>query len=58
VSLLQPEQRTLVDESGMIKTKMGNTIDQKMVAVAWIPLYDTTPYFFHHGSPYFILLGG
>jgi hypothetical protein len=40
--LLQPEQRTLVDESGMIRTQMGITIDQKMVAVAWNALYDTT----------------
>jgi hypothetical protein len=38
-----PEQRTLVDESGMIRTQMGSTIDQKMVAVAWDALYDTTP---------------
>jgi hypothetical protein len=37
------EQRTLVDESGMIRTQMGSTIDQKMVAVAWGTLYDTTP---------------
>jgi hypothetical protein len=28
--LLQPEQRTLVAESGIIRTQMGNTIDQKM----------------------------
>jgi hypothetical protein len=33
--LLQPEQRNVVDESGMIRTQMGSTIDQKMVAVAW-----------------------
>jgi hypothetical protein len=32
--LLQPEQRTLVDESGMVRTQMGSTIDQKMVAAA------------------------
>jgi hypothetical protein len=31
--LPQPEQRSLVHESGMIRTQMGNTIDQKMVAV-------------------------
>jgi hypothetical protein len=42
VSLLQPEQRALVDESRMIITQMGNRIDQKMVAVAWNALYDTT----------------
>jgi hypothetical protein len=41
--LLQPEQRTLVDKSGMIRVQMGSTIDQKMVAVAWDALYDTTP---------------
>jgi hypothetical protein len=41
--LLQPEQRTLVDKSGMIRAQMGSTIDQKMVAVAWDALYDTTP---------------
>jgi hypothetical protein len=35
VSLLQPEQRTLVDELGTIRTQMGSTIDQKMVAVEW-----------------------
>jgi hypothetical protein len=35
--LLQPEQRTLVDELGMIITQMGIAIDQKMAA-----LYDTT----------------
>jgi hypothetical protein len=33
--LLQPEQRTLVDESGLIKTQMGSTVNQKMVIVAW-----------------------
>jgi hypothetical protein len=33
--LLQPEQRNVVDESGMIRTQMGSTIDQEMVAVAW-----------------------
>jgi hypothetical protein len=43
VSLLHPEQRILVDESGMIITEMGSTIDQKMVAVAWDALYNTTP---------------
>jgi hypothetical protein len=31
--LLQPEQRILVDESGMIRTQMGSTLDQKMIAV-------------------------
>jgi hypothetical protein len=43
MSLLQPEQRTLMDESGMITTQMGSTVDQKMVAVAWGALYETTP---------------
>jgi hypothetical protein len=37
------EQRTLVDESHMIRTEMGTTVDQKMVAVAWGALFDTTP---------------
>jgi hypothetical protein len=31
--LLQSEQRTSVDESGMIRNQLGNKIDQKMVAV-------------------------
>jgi hypothetical protein len=35
VSVLQPEQRTLVDEKGMVKTKMGSTTYQKTAAVAW-----------------------
>jgi hypothetical protein len=42
VPLLQPEQRNLVDESGKIKTQMGKTIDQEMVAVAWDALHDIT----------------
>jgi hypothetical protein len=42
VSLLQPEQKTVVDESGMIRTHMGSTVDQKMVAIEWDALYDTT----------------
>jgi hypothetical protein len=29
VSLFQPEQRTVVDRSGMIRTQLGRTIDQK-----------------------------
>jgi hypothetical protein len=36
----------LEDESGMIKPQLGThnrSIDQKMVAVAWDALYDTTP---------------
>jgi hypothetical protein len=33
--LLQSEERTLMDESGMNRTQMGSTIDQKMVIVAW-----------------------
>jgi hypothetical protein len=40
--MLQSE-KTLVDESGMIRTQMGGTADQKMVAVAWVTLYDTAP---------------
>jgi hypothetical protein len=40
--LLQPEQITLLDESGKIGTQMGSTIDQKMVAVAWDALYNTS----------------
>jgi hypothetical protein len=39
--LLQPEQRTLVDESGKIRAQMGSTTEQKMVAVTWEALYDT-----------------
>jgi hypothetical protein len=31
-----------MEESGMFRTQMGNTIDQKMVAVAWNALYGTT----------------
>jgi hypothetical protein len=42
VCLLQPEQRTLVDELGMIRTEMESTVDKKMVAIAWAALYDTT----------------
>jgi hypothetical protein len=42
VPLLQPEQGTLADEAGMIRTQMESTIDKKMVAVAWDGLYDTT----------------
>jgi hypothetical protein len=40
--LLQPEQRSLVDESGMVRTQMGSTVDQKVVAVAWDALYETS----------------
>jgi hypothetical protein len=40
--LLHPEQRTLVDESGIIRTQMKITGDQKIVAVAWEVLCDTT----------------
>jgi hypothetical protein len=43
MSLLQPEQETLVDDSGIIKTQMGSTIYKKMVAVAWDTLYNTNP---------------
>jgi hypothetical protein len=31
-----------VDESGMIRTQMGSTVDENMVAVARDALYDTT----------------
>jgi hypothetical protein len=31
------------NESGMIRTQMGSTIDQKMVAVALYTLCNTTP---------------
>jgi hypothetical protein len=41
VCLLHPEQKTVVDKSGMIGTQMGSTVDQKMVAFAWDALYDT-----------------
>jgi hypothetical protein len=41
--LLQPEQRTMVGELVMITTQTGRTVDHKIVAVAWDPLYDTTP---------------
>jgi hypothetical protein len=40
--MLQPEHRILVDGLGMIRTQVGSTIDQKMVAVAWEALNDTT----------------
>jgi hypothetical protein len=40
--LLQPEQRILVEESVMIITQIGSTIDQKMVAFAWDAFYDNT----------------
>jgi hypothetical protein len=40
--LMQPEQRYLLNESEMIRTQMGRTIEQKMVAFAWNALYDTT----------------
>jgi hypothetical protein len=33
---------TLADESGVIRTQMGKTVDQKMLAVAWDTLYNTT----------------
>jgi hypothetical protein len=41
--LLKPQQITWVDESGIIRTEMGSTIDQKMDAVTWDALYNTTP---------------
>jgi hypothetical protein len=37
VCLVQPEQKILVDEPGMIRIQMGNTV----VAVAWDALYNT-----------------
>jgi hypothetical protein len=40
--LLQPEQRSLVDESGMIRTQMERKADQKMVEVSNDSLFDTT----------------
>jgi hypothetical protein len=33
VSLLQPEQRTLVNEMGISITQMGRTVDRKMAAL-------------------------
>jgi hypothetical protein len=35
------QNRTLVDELGMIRTQMGSTMDQKIVAVARDALYYT-----------------
>jgi hypothetical protein len=32
-----------MDELGMISTRVGSTIDHKMVALAWDTLYNTTP---------------
>jgi hypothetical protein len=32
----------MVDEWGKLRTQMGNTVDQKMVTVAWDDLYDTS----------------
>jgi hypothetical protein len=43
VFLLQPEQRSLVDEPGMIRTQVGSKIYQKMTAVARDALYGTDP---------------
>jgi hypothetical protein len=40
---MEPERRTLVDESGMIRTQMESATDQKTVAVAWIAFLDATP---------------
>jgi hypothetical protein len=37
------QSKKLVDESGVIRTQMGNTVDKKMVAVTWHALYDTPP---------------
>jgi hypothetical protein len=36
------EQRTLVDELGMIETQMVSTLNKKVVAVAWDALYEPT----------------
>jgi hypothetical protein len=33
----------VVDESGMIRTKMESTVDDKMVIVAWVTFHDTAP---------------
>jgi hypothetical protein len=41
--LLEPEQGTLVNECVMVRTQMASTIDQKISAVAWDAMYDTTP---------------
>jgi hypothetical protein len=41
--MLQPEHKTLVNKSGMIIIQTERTIDQKMVAVAWVALYNTSP---------------
>jgi hypothetical protein len=32
--MLQPEQRTLVDETGMIRTHMRSTLDKKILVAA------------------------
>jgi hypothetical protein len=40
--LLKPEQGALVDGSEIIRTQMGSTTDQKMVAVVCDAWYDTT----------------
>jgi hypothetical protein len=39
--LLGVQQKKLVDESGMTRTQMGSTIDQKVAAVAWDTLCGT-----------------
>jgi hypothetical protein len=38
--LLQPEQRTVLDKSGMVSTQMGSTLYQKMVAIVRDALYE------------------
>jgi hypothetical protein len=43
VSAAAPEQTILADERRMVITLVGNTVDQKVVAVAWDALYYTTP---------------
>jgi hypothetical protein len=35
MSLQQSEQKTLLDELGMIRTQIKSTVDQKMAEVAW-----------------------
>jgi hypothetical protein len=43
VGICCKQQETLVDESRIIRTQTGSTINHKMVAVAWDALYGTTP---------------
>jgi hypothetical protein len=41
--MLQPEQETVVDESGMINIQMGTDNRSENGRSAWDVLYDTTP---------------